>query len=209
LLTYRNLLKSIYSAYEDGGPDTINDVELEFCDSFDKDFFSMHSELMVSDYEKKLRYLNGNYTFTLKDGTYHFTKGCLKTLTSEGELQFRDRSEWFRKLPTDILFCQRLIGKDRLMIKIPRLWIRAQELPVMHLWSVMNRVPFLERHKKRVVELLDRYPLEEVIKNRHSITRRYFIRYYYIKGDIEYNTYKKHKSKTAKQMSANPELLVL
>jgi hypothetical protein len=79
----------------------------------------------------------------------------------------------------------------------------------MYIWGKEKNINLLKKHIDNALYLIEYNTLEKVLKNRNSIARRYYLRYYYYMGDITLEQYKKHRTKTAKQMNNNSSLLLL
>lgn len=165
--------------------------------------------------EFKIKYLHDRYHFTRQGDRLVFNGTCLEWIdTQQGIIQWRKRSEWFRKFPSDFAFASSLCdpGLDLFTCQIPRLWIRPLSSPLVMLWGEDNKQSLWPHHLREALKTIGRYPPERLVFLQHRLTRRLLLRYYYRMGywpDPERRHF--HFSRSArtpvpKKLEFNPKL---
>lgn len=113
---YRDLLCKLHGLYQHTTNLEIPNVKILFIgDSHDALFFMDYDAWAITDMQVKMRWLKSRYKWRYFDSTLAagmtkpsgpiiFDKGCIQRVEQDRSVQFRKRSEWFRKLPMDIMF---------------------------------------------------------------------------------------------------------
>lgn len=188
------------------GKVTVRDVEVVVSNPTDEEL-TAHDEWLVSDWRKKLAWLRRKYVPIRGLTALEFPSGCL--LNVEGNVvTFRKRCEWFRKSMTDVRFVCEMTGATSLTLRIPQLWTRPLETPVIAMWA-RDSGDSPEWLDNAATTIEKRYPLEEAVKVSNSIARRYLIRYYLLRGDIDASEYNRQRQKLSAEMKLNPDLQVV
>lgn len=163
---------------------------------------------LVSNYNQKRRYLEGKYSPTRRDKCLFYKGNCLdwSTITKGRLILSMNNCEVFRKLPFDLFFVSQLHDNwvGPVIVSIDRGFIRKEDIGSLNF--------FLKKHNYRSDLLLDDWnkakkSIKETVKVKNSISRRYLLRYHYLVGNIDLETFKKHKGKTCKMMREDPRLL--
>lgn len=155
---------------------------------------------LQSDIDDRVKYLRQRYQWKESGGGWVFSKGCFTTIMN-GPLPgivtvtYKGRSEWFRKIISDYLFIRGLTGCKAVEFHIPNLWIRRFELLVMVEWARSRGLKVHQTHAGAYESLLKKYPLDRAVKESHSITRRYLLRYYFLHGQLSRERYLYHVHK--------------
>lgn len=113
---YRDLLYKLHGLYQFSNELEIENVKILFTgDTKDSIFFMDYDAWAITDMEAKMRWLKSRYKWRYLNPTTHsgiekptgpimFDKGCIESVQQDRTVRFRKRSEWFRKLPMDIMF---------------------------------------------------------------------------------------------------------
>lgn len=156
----------------------------------------------ISDFERittislsgKLRYLSMVY-HPEKAGPDHylFPKGCFSEF-NRGHFIFKRKNEIFPKLPSDLLYIQRLTGYDEIRLSIPIIWVRTTSVPLaMHYCRQMNyeTSPWMQQYEQ---VFLKRWPTPKSLMGftRHAL-RVTMLRYWYAQGKISDEEFYKFK----------------
>lgn len=141
---------------------------------------------LTSHIAKRVKSLESRYTPIWSTDEWIWPKGCFKSRRGD-TVTFREKSEWFRKIVSDYVYHQRNPTPSSaavLTFIIPKLWLREHDLPNVMLWLRENNLAMHPVHQARAAALLEKYPLDKVKEIPHSITRRYYLRYYVRTGDL-------------------------
>lgn len=129
-------------------------------------------------HEGRLAHVTGLYRpLEITPRHYTFERGCLKDLKGN-HLVFRNRSEWFPKLISDILFVQTFTDYDEYELTIPKLYIRPEACPVIHRWAEEMEYHSSSWIKNTASRMIDRYPtVEHTIECKRRASRAWLLRY--------------------------------
>lgn len=142
----------------------------------------------------KLRYLNMVYhPKRLDPNHYRFPKGCFSEFDN-GHFIFKNKNEIFPKLPSDLLYIQRLTGYNEIELSIPVIWIRTTSVPLaMHYCRHMNYETsnWMKQYEQ---VFLRRWPTPKSLMGftRHAL-RVTMLRYWYAQGKITDEEFYKFK----------------
>lgn len=199
-LSYDTLLPALYRLHG-GGYARVYDVHFEFSGRPTRRWRDPYLKWTVQTFEDKLLYLRSRYKYVATPQGWTFPRGCIAYVTRSGHAVFRT-SEWFRKLPADLLFIQEFTGLERLRVDIPTLWLREVELPCLAGYFGEIGLSLSDRHAARLKELLARTPVERALRINHSISRRSWLRYYLVTGELTRAQYLVHRKRLAADLKS-------
>ena len=181
----------MYEFYFSGGEFEVPDVSFSYSGLCTPEIEAEVDRAVVAPLGNRLKYLRGKYKpFETRDKTSAlFIGGCLSWVEA-GAVKFRNRSEWFRKLVSDLVFAQEWGGTKNVQVHIPLLVLRDLELPLMKIWAHENQLPFAEAHQEAACRVIHKYPLEKALDIKHRASRKYLLAYYYRRGRLTWEEYK-------------------
>lgn len=192
-----DLIPALYTYHRVKGRANIRDVTINLTSLPSSDFLDLWDSFLVSTRQDRITYLQRKYVPEVdRDGRATFPSGCL-LYAAPGILQIRDISEWFRKLMSDVIFSSTWTGSPPLTIQIPTAQLRSEDLPIFSwFFSTFYNEYLHPRHLKHWKTIPS---LEEVVRTKRSVSRRYYLRYYYAQGKISWDTYLFHRVKKWRQ----------
>lgn len=189
-----DFIPSLYALHALKGRADIRDVTIQLTSLPSPDLLDLWDSFLVSTRQDRIHYLRGKYVPEVDgEGRATFSSGCL-LYAAPGILQMRNISEWFRKLMSDVIFATTWTGKPPITIQIPRAQLRGEDLPTFS-WLYSTLYEEDELHPRHLRHWREIPPLDEVVAMKRSVARRYYLRYYYAKGQLSWASYLYHRVK--------------
>lgn len=142
----------------------------------------------------RLEHVKGIYK-PVQIGPYHYTfpKGCLYELKGN-DLRFRNRSEWFPKLISDILFVQTFTPYEEYNITIPKLYVRPEATSVIRRWANLNGYETSRWITETADRMIARYPtIESAIECKRRASRAWLLRYLLLEGRLQPENFQQYR----------------
>lgn len=152
-------------------------------------------KLTYTRHQGRLAHVKGLYRpLEITPSHYTFERGCLLELRGN-HLTFRNRSEWFPKLISDILFVQSFTDSDHYLLTIPKLYIRPEATPVIERWASLMEYQCSSWIKNTASRMIQRYTnLEQIVECKRRASRAWLLRYLVLNNRLDpslFQTYRR------------------
>lgn len=152
----------------------------------DTTWLTEFEKLTHTRHEGRLAHVTGLYKpLEITPRHYTFEKGCLLELKGN-HLIFKNRSEWFPKLISDILFVQAFTDYDKYYLTIPKLYVRPEATPVIRRWANLMGYSTSDWIERAAIRMLERYTtLEQIIDCKRRASRAWLLRYLVVTNRLD------------------------